>query len=62
MLKNEEAKAMKKIQETRRKAEEIMRLREENDRKFEQKIKKEMRMKRNLSNAQNQKYQDGKDR
>lgn len=47
---------MKKINETRRKAEKIMELRKENDRKYEEKMKEQMRQQRMLKKRTNQKY------
>ena len=56
MLQMEEQKAMKKIQETRQKAERIMELRKENDRKYEQKIRQQMKEQRQLKKKRNEKY------
>ena len=60
MLQMEEFKAMKKIEETRKKAEKIMELRRENDRKYEERMKEQMRYQRMLKKRKNEKY-GGKD-
>lgn len=57
MLQMEELKAMKKIEETRKKAEKIMELRKENDRKYEEKMKEQIRYQRMLKKRKNEKYE-----
>lgn len=49
MLRMEEEKAMKKIQETRKKAQQIMDLKRMNDQKYEQKLKEKAREDKKLN-------------
>lgn len=62
MLQMEEMKAMKKINETRKKAEKIMELRKENDLKYEQKVKDQIRYQQMLKKRRNQKYAEEQER
>jgi hypothetical protein len=62
MLQMEEVKAMKKIEETRKKAEKIMELRRENDKKYEQKIKEQIKFQKMLRHKKNGKYTEDQQR
>lgn len=62
MLKLEEERAMKKIQETRRKAQEIMELKKLNDQKYEQKMKEKHSQDKRLGLRKGQTYEESKQR
>lgn len=62
MLRLEEERAMKKIQETRNKADQIMELKKENDGKYEQKLKDQQKMNKRLNMKKGKRYEEGKSR
>ena len=60
MLKIEEEKAMRKIDETRRKADKISKLKEENEKRYELKVNREKRSRRTLSHTRDFKFKEYK--
>lgn len=62
MLRLEEERAMKKIQETRKKANQIMELKKQNDMKYEQKLKQKERQHKRLNMKKGKRYEEAKQR